>query len=975
MKIIQNSFSFYLIVTAAFILPQTSFGRDKADVFPYQPDAEYLRNWGLEMINALPAYQRGFTGKGVTVAVIDSGLNIYHPEFANRISPALKNFGESLTPYDVSDVAANGMVQGHGTHVSGIIAAARDGVGMHGVAYDATILPLRAIIKGDKADFPYLEAMDYAAEAGAGVLNGSFGPPAGPDKYVFDPNNPKGSFIKNPNYTQLPYQPIYGPQLANLQYMLLKSVAEADVVMVFAAGNSFENQPVASAIPVGFGMYPLITPQNTASGMYKFIHDLTDMNDEKTYRFTDPADPSVADLDFSDLKGSIIAVVAVGPDKEIAAYSNHCGAAAEWCLAAPGGNDATRKDPDRQIYSTLPEGYGAYQGTSMAAPHVSGAAAVVRQAFPYMTARQVIETILTTATDIGPAEIYGKGLLNLGEAANGALNGPKEFRYNDVFDVNTQGYTSDWKNPISGTGGLIKRGEGQLRLTAANTYSGSTSVLGGVLVLNGENVSPVTVGGVGILSGTGSAGVTINEAGGEIAPGDGGFGRLTLQELREKGGSIVIKAKLGDDASLSDHLNVVGAISGEGGVKVTNQGGSGAQTDKGIKIISGGIASDANLHLLGDYKTKDEQQAVVGGAYSYVLQQKALDEALGREWYLKSTDAKGNPRYSPGLPIYNGIFQAIEPLNQLPTLQQRTGNHYGYNAHSAAVSELPSERSLKYGQLFWGRVQGGYDHYNAGRSVLGSRQNTNSFLMQAGIDGQLYEDEIGALIGGVTVQYGKARAKVASNHGDGRIDTEGYGLGANLTWYGENGFYLDGQAQAMWFQSNLHSHIVSLPLADDVKNFGHAVSVEAGRRIDIAPHWSITPQAQLYWTSLAGDQFTDPWGSSVTMRRHDGLKARVGVSANYNTDWRDVSGHVSRASFYTAVNFYKEFSGSSKLDLAGVRFDNRKDRTWGGVAAGGSYSWADGKYAIFGEGAVNTSLNNFGKSYALKASVGFRMKW
>ncbi|TJX07502.1 MAG: hypothetical protein E5W21_38385, partial [Mesorhizobium sp.] len=84
-------------------------------------------------------------------------------------------------------------------------------------------------------------------------------------------------------------------------------------------------------------------PENTKDGnLYKFIdtNDQTnkgfDFNNPNTYKIVSGSD--VSKLDFSDLAGSLITVVAVGKDGKIASYSNRCGATAEWCLAAPGGD-------------------------------------------------------------------------------------------------------------------------------------------------------------------------------------------------------------------------------------------------------------------------------------------------------------------------------------------------------------------------------------------------------------------------------------------------------------------------------------------------------------------------------------------------------------------------------------------------------------------------------------------------------------
>lgn len=448
---------------------------------------EYNASWGLRAINAAEAYARGFTGKNVLVAVIDSGLDVTHPEFDGRISPWSRNFGyDGRSPDDLTDTKPNGDVDGHGTHVSGTIAAARDGIGMHGVAYNAQILALRAIVDG--AGGNELGAIDHAVAHGAKVLNGSYGP-SYPEKFL-----PGG--VPNPQYVELPAQPLSAE--AQHEYNALKRAADADMVLVYAAGNDRADQPIVGQNPSGIGLYPYIRPENANKGIYVFL----DANYNEI-------DGTV--FDFSGIGRSLITVMAVDSNNRPAVFSNYCGVAAAWCMAAPGVD----------VPSTYPVGYGAgpnngytgMSGTSMAAPHVAGAAAVLREAFPFMTAPEIVQTLLTTATDIGPREIYGWGLLNLGKA----VRGPGQFA--GVFDVDTKGHDSRFANDIGGTGGLIKRGAGTLQLTGFNSYQGGTAVLGGTLALNGSLGSQVLVGAGGTLRGTGHIGAPLTVAG-QLRPGN-----------------------------------------------------------------------------------------------------------------------------------------------------------------------------------------------------------------------------------------------------------------------------------------------------------------------------------------------------------------------------------------------------------------------------------------------------------------------
>lgn len=153
------------------------------------------------------------------------------------------------------------------------------------------------------------------------------------------------------------------------------------------------------------------------------------------------------------------------------------------------------------------------------------------------------------------------------------------------------------------------------------------------------------------------------------------------------------------------------------------------------------------------------------------------------------------------------------------------------------------------------------------------------------------------------------------------------------------------------------------------------MSAEAGKRVDIDSYWSLTPQAQLTWSSVKFDTFNDAWGASVANDNGTSLNARLGLSADYRNAWRDTNGQITRVNVYAIANLYQEFMGSNKVNVAGINFDNANDKTWGGLGAGGTYTWADDKYALYGEGSVNTSLNSFAKSYSIKGTVGLRVKW
>lgn len=615
--------------------------------------------------------------------------------------------------------------------------------------------------------------------------------------------------------------------------------------------------------------------------------------------------------------------------------------------------------------------------------HGDGTATISDGAFLHVT-----DTIFI-ASDAGVT-----GTLNIGSAPDEIATAAGEVTaQNIVFGNGTGAVNFNHINdnyvlaaPISGAG-LINQLQGSTILTGDSmAFTGSSFVHAGTLIVNGALGGSMAVVG-GRLQGTGVVGSTINEADGIIAPGSGGFDILTINgDYIGKGGTIEIVTILGGDNSQTSRFSITGDTSGSTNLKVINHGGLGAQTSNGIKVIEVGGQSSGAFTLQGDYVTKDGQQAVVAGAYAYSLHQNGVNTQDG-DWYLRSELKDGSgPVINPGAPVYEGYAMTLQALNKLPTLQQRVGNRFwngavnsvagqGADAHGTPLVSSSEADALVDQRGIWGRVEGGHNRLEANRSATGMTQDVNTVLMQAGIDGMLTETETGQLLGGFTAQYGKARGDIASNHGDGKIDTQGWGLGATLTWYGENGLYLDMQTQAMWYDSDLNSGTAKQSLINGNKGFGYALSFETGKRIGLDASWSVTPQAQLVWSSVDFDTFNDAWGASVSNRSGDSLNARLGISADYRNAWRDTNGIIRRSNIYGIINLYQEFMGAARVDVAGVDFANDNDRTWGGMGAGGTYSWNDDAYALYGEGSLNTSLNNFADSYTIKGTIGFKMKW
>lgn len=285
---------------------------------------------------------------------------------------------------------------------------------------------------------------------------------------------------------------------------------------------------------------------------------------------------------------------------------------------------------------------------------------------------------------------------------------------------------------ISGAGAFVQAGGGTTTLIAdSSAFSGRTQVLAGVLAVDGALGGLVSVHDGARLSGNGAFGDLNNLAGGVVAPGHDkgrGLGALTVRgDYYGEGGGLELQAELGGDASAADRLLVTGATHGETLVKVLRQGGQGAATQNGIRLIEVGGASDGVFTLANPDYVIEGRRALVGGAYGYVL---AQDDG---GWSLRSSlPAQQTPPtapvtpstpqvtlYQPGVPVYEALPRVLSALSGVGTLRQRTGERQWSGEAGASV---------------WGRLDGRHLHAEPTASASLSDLDIDSWTVQFGVE-------------------------------------------------------------------------------------------------------------------------------------------------------------------------------------------------------------------------------------------------
>ena len=406
------------------------------DVIPETDSCEFLtqeygRNYGLGNMNAAAAYSAGYFGQGVTVAVVDAGVRISHQDLRDNIVEG-RDFVEPSR--EVEDRS------GHGTAVAGIIAAKRGGnlQSSHGVAPEASLMGLKiGDYEGDLIGNE-LQAFRHAATTGVHIVNNSYG-----RSYILT-----GNYRGTQYHARIPdrFEPSFN--LANWRLYtrtLLNEIKNSDIVLVWSAGNQGW-QHISGEIDLCSDVAKprFISECETAIttvAQADFINEFVNAERDEFSSFPTPgrynrlpyyaaaanayedwligdSTALFADENYLAITERWLSVVALDINNEIASYSNGCGSARFWCLAAPATGTYTTS-------GTADDLYRRFSGTSAAAPHASGALAVIRSVIPDLQMSVARLILLRTATDLGAFgidSVYGHGLINLEAAVNAAIN-------------------------------------------------------------------------------------------------------------------------------------------------------------------------------------------------------------------------------------------------------------------------------------------------------------------------------------------------------------------------------------------------------------------------------------------------------------------------------------------------------------------------------------------------------------------------
>lgn len=264
--------------------------------------------WGISDVQSVEVQQKGITGSGIKVGIIDTGIDYNHEDL--KVSGGV-TFVPGTTDYRDDN--------GHGTHVAGTVASLNNKVGVLGVAPQVSLYAIKVLDQNGSGNYSdVVSGIEWAITNHLNILNMSFG----------------------------------GTSSSRTLKAAVDKAYNSGILLVASAGNNGYNSKGTITYPAAYD--------------------------------------------------SVIAVGAVDQQNNRASFSS-VGRQLE--LMAPG-------------VGIQSGGYAVYSRTSMAAPHVTGVAALVWQAKPYLTNIQLRNTLNQTAVPLGDSFSYGKGLVNALAAIN-----------------------------------------------------------------------------------------------------------------------------------------------------------------------------------------------------------------------------------------------------------------------------------------------------------------------------------------------------------------------------------------------------------------------------------------------------------------------------------------------------------------------------------------------------------------------------
>ncbi|MCE5974981.1 autotransporter outer membrane beta-barrel domain-containing protein [Sinirhodobacter sp. WL0062] len=467
------------------------------------------------------------------------------------------------------------------------------------------------------------------------------------------------------------------------------------------------------------------------------------------------------------------------------------------------------------------------------------------------------------------------------------------------------------------------------------------------------NAGSITLGAGTLEVALGGAGAFVNNSLLQLASGsavtvDGRYANNGTSDMQngtagetvtvngEYSGGGVLAIDVDFTADTSDRLLVNGDVTG-------------AQTSVAVADVSTGGASGNPVVIASVSGTAAADAFTLStplsfGALVYEISQSGADFVLA-----------GTGGFVAEVTGLEALPYAMLQQSRLPSLRERSG-----------TDQLGVPTEL---QSVWFLVDGGTSEFAPAFSGSGFQAEMDQARIRGGLNFDAHTSDTGHLVLGVNLGYGSARSTISSDVATARIDTDARSLGLTATWFGNSGFYVDGQLQYTDFSSDM----TSAGFASAISGEGVSSELEIGQRFRMANSpWSLTPRGRLKYSTVSYDPFTSGGGLATSLDTAESLQLGMGLVAERQTASR-AGGQDQGPTFYGSADIFRELAGDITTIVAGTPVVSAAEDWSGEIGLGLQHRFGNGRGTINGELTYVTGFDNPGRNNALSVAISGRI--
>ncbi|WP_055687661.1 autotransporter outer membrane beta-barrel domain-containing protein [Loktanella sp. 5RATIMAR09] len=479
-------------------------------------------------------------------------------------------------------------------------------------------------------------------------------------------------------------------------------------------------------------------------------------------------------------------------------------------------------------------------------------------------------------------------------------------------------------------------------LIGDNDSSGDEDILNDGNIAVGGGTLNVSLGGAGVFS---NAGLLALDSGSSVIIGghfaSTGTGTSNMQN-GTTGETVTVNGDYSGGGTLAIDVDFTGDTADR---FIINGDVTGGATTVVVSDVSAGSISGNDIIVASVSGTAAEDAFVLAtplsfGAINYDIAQVGGDFVLG---------AYGG--FVAEVVGLEALATSLLMQSDLPSLNKRAG--FAMTGENSAFGQTRGA---------WFMIDAGSSGFAPSASGTAYRGEMEETRFRGGMNLDLMQSDAGLLVVGANLSWGTAETDLLSDTGAASISTDALSGGLSATWYGNTGFYIDGQVQYNVFDST----VISGGTESSTDGTGYASALEIGKWISLnGTGWNLNPRGQVSHTVVAFDDFTSGGGLDTSLDSAESLQVGLGLNAESAAD------SVGQGfTFYGSAMVSRELVDDITTIVAGTPVISEAEDWTGEMGLGVRHGFGNGRGSLYGEASYSAGFDNPGDNNSLSVMLG-----